>query len=659
MNRLLSYLVEAGTKALPKIAAVHSGRETRREITEFSGKLAMTLPPATERRADVRNIAIIAHVDHGKTTLVDALLKQGGAFHAKQVVEICAMDSNDQERERGITILAKNCAVQYGDMRINIVDTPGHADFGGEVERVLKMADGALLLVDAFEGCLPQTRFVLRKALQNGLKVILVVNKIDKPNCEPETVSDRIFDLMVELGAEDWQLDFPIVYGSGRIGFMEMTLEAGRARLATADGTLKPLFDLIVSAIPGPPIKANAPLQLQIANLDHNDFVGRMGIGRIFAGSITANQPVVVVSGPNGVPHRGRVLQLHRFSGMARQEIKEAKAGDIVVITGLEQVNISDTICEPDFPLPMPPIPIDEPTIKMTFGVSTSPLTGQEGKPLQSRDLKNRLEREAQKNVAMRWAPTDAPDVFEVSGRGVLHLSVLIESMRREGSELQIGPPRVIYKEGENGEKLEPIELAVVDVPEGHSSKVMNLMLMRRAELMVMEAKGTFQHLEFSIPSRGLLGLRNAMLSATQGEAILNTMFLHYGPFRGEIEKRVNGAIISQCNGEVIPFSLFNLQDRGRFFVDIGEPLYEGQIVGENAKDTDMMVNLAKEKKLTNIRSSGADEAIRITPPHKHSLEEALEYIKQDELVEVTPKSIRLRKLYLMENDRKRFGRGT
>jgi GTP-binding protein len=615
-------------------------------------------PDQVDRRSDVRNIAIIAHVDHGKTTLVDALLKQGGAFHAKQVVEDCAMDSNDQERERGITILAKNCSVQFGDIRVNIVDTPGHADFGGEVERVLRMADGALVLVDAFEGCLPQTRFVLRKAIQNGLKLILVVNKIDKPNCDPESVTDKVFDLMVELGAEDWQLDFPVVFGSGRMGYMEHTLEAARGRLTSGDGNLKPLFDLIVSAIPGPPIKLNAPLQLQVANIDHNDFVGRMGIGRIHAGVIKAGQQVSVISGPDGVPRKGRVLQLQRYVGMGKAEVKEAKAGDIVIVTGLEQISISDTICELEIPLPLPPIPIDEPTIKMTFGVNTSPITGTEGKPLQSRDLKNRLIREAQKNVAMRWAETDAPDVFEVSGRGVLHLSVLIESMRREGSELQVGPPRVIYKEDEHGNRLEPLELAVVDVPEVHASKVMNLMLSRRAELMVMESKGRFQHLEFSIPSRGLLGLRNIMLSATQGEGMLNTMFLEYGRYRGDIEKRENGAIVSQCNGIVVAFALFNLQDRGKFFVNVSEPLYEGQIVGENAKDNELIVNLTKEKKLTNIRSSGADEAIRITPPHKHSLEEALEYIKADELVEVTPTSIRLRKLWLSENDRKRMGRG-
>ena len=616
-----------------------------------------------ERRQDIRNIAIIAHVDHGKTTLVDELLKQGGAFRTNQTVQDCVMDSNDQERERGITILAKNCAVHYlhaehGDTRINIVDTPGHADFGGEVERVLKMADGALVLVDAFEGCLPQTRFVLKKAILNGLKIVLVVNKIDKTNCEPGVIADRVFDLMVELGAADWQLDFPVVYGSGRQGFMELDLAAGQRRLETKDGDLRPLFDIIVEHIPGPEVKAaDAPLQMQVANIDHNDFVGRMGIGRIMSGTIRANQQVILVKGIEGVPHKGRILQLHRFDGLGRQEVKEARAGDIVIVTGLEQVGISDTICEPDHPLPLPPIPIDEPTIKMTFGVTSGPLAGLDGKPLQSRDLKARLEREAQKNVAMRITPTDQPDVFEVAGRGVLHLSVTIEAMRREGSELQIGPPRVIFKLGPKGEKLEPIELAVIDVPEASASKVMNLMLTRRAELREMAIQGNHQHLEFSIPSRGLLGLRNILLSATQGEATLSTMFLEYGPWRGEIARRTTGAIISQGSGEVIAFALFNLQVRGTFFVDVGEPLYEGQVVGENTKEGDMIVNLSKEKHLTNIRSAGAEEKVLITPPWKMSLEEALEYIKEDELVEVTPKALRLRKLKLKECDRKRASR--
>ncbi len=579
---------------------------------------------------------------------MDALLRQSGAFHAKQLVADCVMDSKDQERERGITILAKNCAIHYGSIRINIIDTPGHADFGGEVERVLKMADGALLLVDAFEDCLPQTRFVLRKALETGLKIILVVNKIDKPNCDPRSVPDRVFDLMVELGAEDWQLDFPVLYGSGRQGYMMTTLEGKHE-------DLRPLLETVVAAVPGPPVKeASAPLQLQVANIDHNDFVGRMAIGRIFAGTVRQNMPVVAVRGENGIPHRGRVLQLHRFAGLGREAITEATAGEIVVVTGLEAVDISDTLCEPEHPLPLPPIPIDEPTIRMTFTVTSSPLAGTEGKPLQSRDLRARLERETQKNVAMRLALTDQPDTFVVSGRGVLHLAVLIEDMRREGSELQVGPPRVIYKQDAKGDRLEPIELAVIDVPEVHASKVMNMMLSRRAELTVMEVKGSYQHLEFTIPSRGLLGLRNTMLSYTQGEATLNTMFLEYAPFRGEIERRINGAIVSQGTGEVIAYALFCLQDRGRFFVDVGEPLYEGQVVGENAKDTEMVVNLTKEKKLTNVRSAGADEGIRITPPHKMSLEEALEYIREDEFVEVTPKSIRLRKAALSENDRRR-----
>ncbi|MBA3845701.1 MAG: translational GTPase TypA [Planctomycetes bacterium] len=604
-----------------------------------------------ERRTDIRNIAIIAHVDHGKTTLVDGMLRQAGVFHAKQHIEVCVMDSKDQEKERGITILAKNCAVQYGDVRINIIDTPGHADFGGEVERVLKMADGALVLVDAFEGAMPQTRFVLRKAIQSKLKIVLVVNKIDKPGATPKIIADQIFDLMIDLDAEDWQLDFPVLFGSGRQGYMNPGLDdEGR--------DLRPLFDAIVRYIPGPPIKANAPLQLQVANLDHNDFVGRMAIGRIFAGAIQAGQTVSIVRGPGGVPHKARILQLHRFAGLGREEIQEASAGDIVVATGIEDIDISDTICDLDHPNALPPIPIDEPTIKMTFGVNTSPIAGTEGKPLQSRDLKARLIREAQRNVAMRVADTDQPDVFEVSGRGVLHLGVLIEDIRRENSELQVGPPRVIYKSDAHGNRLEPIELAVVDVPERLSSKVMNLMLSRRGEVTEMANKGALQHLEFTIPSRGLLGLRNILLTATQGEATLNTIFHGYGPYRGDISRRDNGAIISMGNGEVVAYALFMLQDRGEFFVDVGQPLYEGQVVGENSKDTDMAVNLTKEKKLTNVRSSGADEAIRITPPRKMSLEESLEYIKADELVEVTPASIRIRKALLSETDRKRLARG-
>jgi len=611
---------------------------------------AVSASSAIRRRADIRNVAIIAHVDHGKTTLVDALLRQAGVFHAKQAVADCVMDSKDQERERGITILAKNCAVQYGDMRINIIDTPGHADFGGEVERVLKMADGALVLVDAMEGTMPQTRFVLRKAIAAGLKIILVVNKIDKPGATPKVIADQVFDLMIELGAEDWQLDFPVLYGAGRLGYMNTAIDG--------DGRdLRPLFDAIIDHIPGPPVDVQSPLQMQVANLDHNDFVGRMAIGRIYAGVLRAGQNVVVVKGPQGVPHKARVLQVHRFAGLGREEVAEATAGDIAVVTGIDAIDISDTICDVERPVALPPIPIDEPTIKMTFGVSTSPLTGREGKPLQSRDLKARLVREAQRNVALRVADTDQPDVFEVSGRGVLHLGVLVEDMRREGAELQVGPPRVIYKTGENGERLEPIELAVIDVPERLSSAVMGLVLPRRAELMIMEQKGSMQHLEFTIPSRGLIGLRNLLLTLTQGEATLNTLFHGYGPYRGDISRRENGAIISIGSGDVVPYALFKLQDRGTFFVEPGEPLYEGQVVGENAKDNDMVVNLTTEKKMTNVRSSGAEEAIRITPPRRFSLEESLEYARPDELVEVTPKSVRLRKALLGETDRKRASR--
>ena len=603
----------------------------------------------TDRRPDIRNIAIIAHVDHGKTTLVDQLLKQAGVFHSKQHITDCVMDSKDQERERGITILAKNCAVNFGDIRINLIDTPGHADFGGEVERVLRMADGVLLLVDAMEGAMPQTRFVLRKAIENKLKPILIVNKIDKSGCKPREIQDQIFDLMVDLGAEDWQLDFPVLYGSGRAGYMNTD--------PTEGGDLRPLFDAIIAHIPGPPIEVDSPLQLQVANIDHNDFVGRMAIGRIYAGSVRAGMSVSVVAGPDAVPRKARVLQLHRFAGLGREEVAEASAGDIVIVSGIEGIDISDTICDPEFPRALPPIPIDEPTIKMTFGVTTSPLAGKEGKPLQSRDLRARLTREAERNVALRVADTPQPDVFEVAGRGILHLGVLIEDMRREGFELQVGSPRVIFKADEHGNRLEPIELAVVDVPEEGSSKVMKLLLSRRAELVSMASKGALQHLEFTIPARGLIGLKNILLTATQGEATLNTLFHGYEKYRGDIEKRQQGAIISMMDGNVVAYALWKLQDRGEFFVDVGEPLYEGQVIGENAKDTDMTVNLTTEKKLTNVRSSGADDAIRITPPRRMSLEESMEYIRADELVEVTPKSIRIRKAQLKEVDRKRASR--
>ena len=467
----------------------------------------------TERRNDIRNVAIIAHVDHGKTTLVDALLDQSGTLDERKGHEACILDSNDQERERGITILAKNCAIDFEGVRINVIDTPGHADFGGEVERVLRMADGVLLLVDAQEGVMPQTRFVLRKALENKLKPVVVVNKIDKDGATPEETVDSVFDLMVELGADDWQLDFPVVFGSGRGGYMKRSLD-------DADDNLMPLFRIILEDIPGPPVQADEPLQVQASNLDYSEFTGRIAVGRIYAGTIKTGQSVSLVKSDGETVTTARVQALHRNKGLGKEEVKEASAGDIVHITGLTDVDISDTICATEAPRALPAIPIDEPTIRMTFGVTTSPLAGKEGKPLQSRDLKARLDRECERNVALRVEETEQPDVFLVSGRGLLHLSVLIESMRREGSELQVGPPRVIYKE-ENGKKLEPIELAVVDVPEEQASKVMNLMLERRGEVREMSSNGSQQHLEFSVPARGLIGLRTQLLTATQGKAFL------------------------------------------------------------------------------------------------------------------------------------------
>ena len=604
----------------------------------------------SDRREDIRNIAIIAHVDHGKTTLVDAMLKQCGVFHGNADVQDCVMDTGDQERERGITITSKNLAITIDGIRVNVIDTPGHADFGGEVERVLRMCDGVLLLVDAFEGPMPQTRFVLGKAIQNGLKPIVVVNKIDKDGARPEHVVDMVFDLMAELNAEDWQLDFPVFFGSGRDGYMRLQPDDD-------DMDLKPLMAGILEHIPGPPVTRDAPLQLQISNLDHSDFVGRIGVGRILAGKITAGQQVAVIKDPDSIPRKARILQLHRYFNLGREEIKEAEAGDIVMVTGLEQIDISDTICDPEHIEALPPIPIDEPTIRMTFGVTTSPLGGKEGKPLQSRELEARLKKECERNVALRFDPTDRPDPFEVSGRGLLHLSVLIETMRREGSELQVGPPRVIFHDND-GVKEEPIELAVIDVPDEKSSKVMNLMLERRGELISMDPVGSMQHMEFTIPSRGLIGLKTMLLTATQGEAVMNTIFHAYEPMRGPIEKRQNGSIIAMADGESVAYAIFLLQDRGEFFIGTGEMVYEGMVCGEHVKESDITVNLNKSKKLTNVRSSGNDDAIKLAPPRKMSLEEALEYIGPDELVEVTPENIRLRKAALKAVDRKRAARG-
>ena len=602
------------------------------------------------RRTDLRNIAIIAHVDHGKTTLVDGLFHQAGVFRTGQQVDDCVMDSDAQERERGITILAKNCAVTWKDVRMNIIDTPGHADFGGEVERVLRMADGVLLLVDAFEGAMPQTRFVLRKALENGLKPIVVVNKVDKDGCRPTEVVDEVFDLMVDLDADDWQLDFPVLFGSGRDGWMSLDVEK-----KTED--LSELFDAIVEHVPGPSVKPGEPLQLQVANLDHSDFVGRIAIGRIYAGTIKAGDRVSIMKDENAVPKQGRVLQLHTFEGLGRREIESAEAGDVVLVTGLENIDISDTICDLENPQALPPIPIDEPTIRMTFGVTTSPLAGQDGKPLQSRELKARLDKECERNVALRVAETEAAEVYEVAGRGLLHLSVLIENMRREGYELQVGPPRVIIQEDENGNKTEPFETAVVDVPSEYSSRVINLMLERRGEMQSQSQRGDLEHLEFLVPSRGLIGMKTMLLTATRGEATLNTLFHSYAPYGGSFAARRNGVIMSMGPGEAVAFAIWNLQDRGSFFIEVGDAVYEGMVVGESNKEQDLNVNLTKAKQLTNVRSSGADDAIKIVPVTRPTLEEALEYIAPDELVEVTPNHIRIRKALLKEVDRKRQSR--
>lgn len=623
----------------------------------MTDRLPGTTPPNSDgidhtkdRRQDVRNVAIVAHVDHGKTTLVDALLGASGSLAAREAIPDCVLDSNDQERERGITILAKVCAIDWKGIRVNIIDTPGHADFGGEVERVVRMADGCLLLVDAFEGVMPQTRFVLRRALENRLRPILVVNKIDKSGAIPHEIADQVFDLMVELGAEDWQLDFPVLFGSGRHRYM-------RHKPEDTGMTMMPLLDAILEHIPGP-LVGNTGLRLQTSNLDHSDFVGRIAVGRIYAGTITTGQSVSVARKADEAAKPGRVLKLHRPRGLGREEIQKAVAGDIVYVTGLEGIEISDTICPLDDPEALPPIPVDEPTIRMSFQVSASPLSGREGKPLQSRDLWGRLEREVERNVALRISATDRTEAFDVRGRGLLHLSVLIETMRREGFEFEVGPPRVIYRH-ENGKRMEPIELASVDVPESKASTVMGIMLERRAEFTGMTQRGSLQHLEFTIPSRGVIGLRTVLMTATQGDATLYTVVQGYGPYRGDISRRRNGGLISMCDGNAIAFAIFNIQDRGRLFTAVGQPVYEGLIVGECARENDLIVNLTKEKRLTNVRSAGAEEAVRIVPPIQLSLEEALEYIDDDELVEITPKSIRLRKAVRDGTERKRASRDT
>ena len=591
------------------------------------------------RREDIRNIAIIAHVDHGKTTLVDGMLRQSGIFRANEQVQERVMDSNDLERERGITILAKNTAVTYRGIKINIVDTPGHADFGGEVERVLKMVDGVLLLVDAFEGPMPQTRFVLRKALQLNLKPIVVVNKIDKPEARPTEVVDEILELFIELGADDDQLEFPVIYASSRDGYA--VLNPGDEKK-----NLEPLFRTIVEYVPAPEGEFDKPLQLLVSNIDYDEYVGRIAIGRIDRGKIRSGQQAVVCK-KGGKPVQGKVSKLYKFDGLKRTEADEADLGDIVAVSGLSDINIGETICDVDAPEPLPFVNIDEPTISMTFSVNNSPFAGKEGTYVTSRHLRDRLFKELETNVSLRVEETDSPDSFKVSGRGELHLSILIETMRRQGYEFQVSKPKVIFKETD-GARYEPVELLMIDVPEEFMGVVMEKLGTRKAEMVDMHsASEGYMRLEFKIPARGLIGYRPEFLTDTKGNGIMNHIFQGYEPYKGEIISRPRGSLVAWENGEAVTYGLYNAQERGTLFISPGEKVYEGMVVGENARNEDIVVNVCKKKHVTNMRASGSDEALRLTPPRNLSLEQALEFISDDELVEMTPKSIRLRKRIL------------
>ena len=599
----------------------------------------------------LRNIAIIAHVDHGKTTLVDCLLQQSGTLDRRSEGSERIMDSNDQERERGITILAKNTAIEWNDYHINIVDTPGHADFGGEVERVLSMVDSVLLLVDAVDGPMPQTRFVTSKAFEQGLNPIVVVNKIDRPGARPDWVVDQVFDLFDRLGATEEQLDFPIIFASAIQGIAGLD----HANMAT---DMQPLFETVVEKVPAPAVNSDGPLQMQISALDYSSYVGVIGIGRITRGKLAPNTQVVVVD-PKGGTRKGRVLQVMGYLGLERFDVESAEAGDIVCITGIEGLNISDTLCDPAMIEAMPPLSVDEPTVSMTFQVNDSPFAGREGKYVTSRNIKERLERELIHNVALRVEPGDSPDKFKVSGRGELHLSVLIENMRREGFELGVSRPEVIQKEID-GKMHEPFEQLVIDCEEQHQGAVMEELGLRRAELenMVPDGKGRIR-LEFIVPARGLIGFRSMFLTMTSGSGIMTHIFDHYGPVKNaEIAGRANGVLVSMVKGKTLGYSLFNLQDRGRMFIQPNIDVYEGQIIGLHSRNNDLAVNPTKGKQLTNVRASGTDEALTLTPPVRHTLEQALEFIEEDELVEVTPQSIRLRKKLLQEHERRRADRG-
>ena len=593
----------------------------------------------------IRNIAIIAHVDHGKTTLVDKIMYHCQLFRDNENTGDLILDNNDLERERGITITSKNVSVNYKGTKINIIDTPGHADFGGEVERVLNMADGVCLLVDAFEGPMPQTRFVLQKAIDLGLKPCVVVNKVDKENCTPEEVHEKVFDLMFELGAEEWQLDFPTVYGSAKNNWM-----SDDWRNQTEN--IEPLLDMVIANVPAPKVSEGTP-QMLITSLDFSSFTGRIAIGRLERGVLKEGMPISLVK-RDGKIIKSRIKELHTFEGLGRKKVQEVIAGDICAIVGVEGFEIGDTIADFENPEGLASIAIDEPTMSMLFTINDSPFFGKEGKFVTSRHIRDRLTKELEKNLAMKMGETDSADKFMVFGRGVLHLSVLIETMRREGYELQIGQPQVIIKEVD-GVKCEPIEELTIDLPENLSGRAVEFVTIRKGEMLSMEGKGERMIVKFNIPSRGIIGLRNQLLTATAGEAIMSHRYIGYEPFKGAIPGRNNGSLISMENGKAIPYSIDKLQDRGKFFVEPNAEIYEGQVIGENSRSDDMCINVTKAKKQSNVRSSGNDEKARIIPPIIFSLEEALEYIQKDEYVEVTPKSIRLRKIYLTENDRKRF----
>ena len=602
----------------------------------------------------IRNIAIIAHVDHGKTTLVDQLLRQSGTFRANEKMTERVMDNNDLEKERGITILAKNCAVSWKGTHINIVDTPGHADFGGEVERALSMVDGVVLLIDAVEGPMPQTRFVTKKALALGLKPIVVVNKVDRPGSRPDYVINAAFDLFDKLGASEDQLDFPVVYASGLNGWASMTEGTPGEQWGPDLGAL---FDTVLDHVPAHAGDPNAPLQLQISSLDYSSYVGRIGVGRINAGTIRPNQEVLVMQGPERSLGKAKLLQLLKFEGLERVQATEAGPGDIVLVNGIEQVNIGVTLTDPQSPAPLPMLKIDEPTLTMNFCVNNSPLAGREGKFVTSRQLRDRLDKELQANVALRVQDTSEDGIYEVSGRGELHLTILLENMRREGYELAVSKPRVVYKEV-NGERHEPIEMLTVDLEEGHQGGVMQALGERKAELANMEPDGRGRvRLEYRIPARGLIGFQNEFLNLTRGTGLASNIFDGYEAYRGEIASRKNGVLISMDDGEIVTYALGKLDDRGRMFVRHGDPVYEGMIVGIHSRDNDLVVNAVRQKQLTNFRVSGKEDAIKITPPIELTLEYAVEFIEDDELVEITPKSIRLRKRHLKEHDRKRASR--